>query len=240
MAVARVQVGRVTADKTKVSIMDYIIHTLQKYPEIAIYLTIAVGFWVGNLSLGKFNLGVVTSTLLAGLLIGQVHLVIPPVLQSTFFAMFLFAVGYAVGPQFIRALKSDGISQVFFTILVCASGLVTAILLGKMLHYDAALTAGLLSGGYTNSTVLGVATDLLNQVNQMPGGVKVAMALMPVAYAVTYPSVLPVLPGSWPRLPRKCWVSIWPKSARAMKKKTATATPWAALLTASFPPVPSC
>jgi putative transport protein len=125
----------------KVSIMDYIIHTLQKYPEIAIYLTIAVGFWVGNLSLGKFNLGVVTSTLLAGLLIGQVHLVIPPVLQSTFFAMFLFAVGYAVGPQFIRALKSDGISQVFFTILVCASGLVTAILLGKMLHYDAALPA---------------------------------------------------------------------------------------------------
>jgi len=167
--------------------MHFLIQTLQKYPEIAIYLTIAVGFWVGNLNLGKFSLGVVTSTLLAGLLIGQIHLAIPPVLQSTFFAMFLFAVGYAVGPQFIRALKSDGISQVFFTILVCASGLVTAILLGKILHYNAALTAGLLSGGYTNSTVLGVATDLLNQINQAPGGIKVAMALMPVAYAVTYP-----------------------------------------------------
>lgn len=187
MATAGTANRLVVADNTKVSIMDYIIHTLQKYPEIAIYLTIAVGFWVGNLNMGKFNLGVVTSTLLAGLLIGQVHLVIPAVLQSTFFAMFLFAVGYAVGPQFIRALKSDGISQVFFTVLVCASGLFTAVLLGKMLHYDAALTAGLLSGGYTNSTVLGVATDLLNQASQMPGGVKVAMALMPVAYAVTYP-----------------------------------------------------
>lgn len=167
--------------------MHFLIETLQKYPEVAIYLTIAVGFSVGNLNLGKFSLGVVTSTLVAGLLIGQVQLKIPAVLQSTFFAMFLFAVGYAVGPQFIRALKSDGISQVFFTILVCASGLVTAILLGKMLHYDAAVTAGLLSGGYTNSTVLGVATDLLNQVNKAPDGVKTAMALMPVAYAVTYP-----------------------------------------------------
>jgi len=167
--------------------MHFITESLQKYPEIAIYLTLAIGFWVGNINMGKFNLGVVTSTLLAGLLIGQVHLVIPPVLQSTFFAMFLFAVGYAVGPQFIRALKSDGLSQVVFTILVCVSGLVTAIALGKILHYDAALTSGLLSGGYTNSTVLGVATDLLNQANKMPGGVKAVMALMPVAYSVTYP-----------------------------------------------------
>ena len=59
--------------------MHFITESLQKYPEIAIYLTLAIGFWVGNINMGKFNLGVVTSTLLAGLLIGQVHLVIPPV-----------------------------------------------------------------------------------------------------------------------------------------------------------------
>ncbi len=167
--------------------MNAFIATLQKYPEIAIYLTIALGFWFGKLQIKNFSLGVVTSTLLAGLLVGQAGIDLPNVLQSTFFAMFLFAVGYAVGPQFIRAVRSDGLPQVFFAILVCASGLGTAILLGKLLGYNAPLTAGLLSGGYTNSTVLGVATDLMNQAGNLPEGGKAALALMPVAYAVTYP-----------------------------------------------------
>ncbi|ABS69162.1 aspartate:alanine exchanger family transporter [Xanthobacter versatilis] len=167
--------------------MNYFVGTLQKYPEIALFLTIGIGFWIGNLKLGKFNLGVVTSTLLAGLLVGQIGIKLPAVMQSTFFAMFLFSVGYAVGPQFIRALKSDGLPQVVFAILICLAGTVTAIVLGKLLGYNAALTAGLLSGGYTNSTVLGVAADLMNQSGLQPDELKAALALLPVAYAVTYP-----------------------------------------------------
>jgi putative transport protein len=167
--------------------MQYIVDTLQKYPEIAFFLTIGIGFWIGNLKMGKFNLGVVTSTLLAGLLVGQVGIKLPGVLQSTFFAMFLFSVGYSVGPQFIRALKSDGLPQVVFSIIICLVGTATAILLGKLLGYNAALTSGLLSGGYTNSTVLGVATDLMSQSGLSEADLKITLALMPVAYAVTYP-----------------------------------------------------
>lgn len=167
--------------------MHYFVDTLQKYPEIAIFLTIGIGFWIGNLKLGKFNLGVVTSTLLAGLLVGQIGLKLPGVLQSTFFAMFLFSVGYSVGPQFIRALRSDGLPQVIFAVIICLVGTATAIILGKFLGYNGALTAGLLSGGYTNSTVLGVATDLMNQSNMAPAELKASLALLPVAYAVTYP-----------------------------------------------------
>jgi putative transport protein len=167
--------------------MQYFVGTLQKYPEIALFLTIGIGFWIGNLRLGKFNLGVVTSTLLAGLLVGQIGIKLPGVLQSTFFAMFLFSVGYAVGPQFIRALKNDGLPQVLFAVLVCLSGTATAILIGKFLGYDAALTAGLLSGGYTNSTVLGVANDLISQSGMEQAKLAASLALLPVAYAVTYP-----------------------------------------------------
>lgn len=168
-------------------VLTYFVETLQKYPEIAIYLTIALGFSIGNFKIGNFSLGVVTSTLLAGLLVGQVHITLPAVLQSTFFAMFLFAVGYAVGPQFIRAIRSDGLPQVVFAILVCISGLITALVLGKLLGYNTALTAGLLSGGYTNSTVLGVASDLISQTGLSPVELKESLALMAVAYAVTYP-----------------------------------------------------
>ncbi len=167
--------------------MHYFVETLQKYPEIALFLTIGIGFWIGNFKMGKFNLGVVTSTLLAGLLVGQVGIKLPGVLQSTFFAMFLFSVGYSVGPQFIRALRSDGLPQVVFAIIICLVGTGTAIALGKLLGYNGALTAGLLSGGYTNSTVLGVATDLINQSGLPDVDLKASLALLPVAYAVTYP-----------------------------------------------------
>ena len=49
--------------------MEVIKNLLQKYPEIAVFLTLAIGFLVGKLKFGKFSLGVVTCTLLAGVFI---------------------------------------------------------------------------------------------------------------------------------------------------------------------------
>ena len=168
-------------------IIDFVYGTFRQYPETLIFLTLAIGFWVGSLKIGSFSLGAVTSTLLAGLVVGQVHIPIASVVQSTFFLMFLFAVGYSVGPQFFGALKKDGLPQVAFAILVCASGFLTAYLLGKVLGYNPGLTAGLLAGGYTNSGTLGVATDNLKQLG-LSGEQTAAMAsLAAIAYAVTYP-----------------------------------------------------
>jgi putative transport protein len=163
------------------------VDTIRQYPEIAIFLTLAIGFWFGSLKLGSFSLGTVASTLLAGLLVGQIRVPIAHVAESTFFTMFLFAVGYGVGPQFFRAMKKDGLPQVAFTLLVCASGLVCAYGLGKMLGFNPGLTAGLLAGGYTNSGTLGVATNYLKQLG-LPADQTAAMAsLTAIAYAVTYP-----------------------------------------------------
>ena len=78
--------------------------------------------------------------------------------------MFLFAVGYSVGPQFVPALKKDGLPQVAFTLLVCAAGFGTAYAAAKMMGYDAAVAAGLLAGALTNSGTLGVATSNLGQL----------------------------------------------------------------------------
>jgi putative transport protein len=167
--------------------MHYLVETMREYPEIAIFLTLAVGFWFGSLKFGTFSLGAVTSTLLAGLLVGQLHIPIPTVVQSTFFLMFLFAVGYSVGPQFFRALKKDGLPQVAFALIVCGSGLLCAYALGKMLGLNPGLTAGLLSGGYTNSGTLGVATGYFQQLGLGADQTAAMSSLAAVAYAVTYP-----------------------------------------------------
>jgi putative transport protein len=166
--------------------MTWLVETLRRYPEIAIFLTLAIGFAIGGIKLRKFSLGNVTGVLLTGVLIGQIGISISPNVKAVFFLMFLFAVGYSVGPQFFRGLKSDGIPQVLFAVVLCVACLLAAFVAAKLAHYDIGQAAGLLSGACTISAVLGVASDSINQLG-IPDDQKQAMLKgMPVAYAVTY------------------------------------------------------
>jgi putative transport protein len=166
--------------------MDWLVKTLQQYPEIAIFLALALGFWIGPLKIGKFSLGNVTAVLLAGVLIGQLNIKISPNVKSVFFLMFLFAVGYGVGPQFFRGIKKDGVPQAIFAAIVCVAVLVSAYVAARLAGYDPGLAAGLLSGAATISAVLGVATDTINSLGVPPEQAKAWTDVMPVAYAVTY------------------------------------------------------
>jgi len=166
--------------------MDWLITSFRHYPELAIFLTLGLGYWVGNLKLGKFSLGSVTGVLLAGVLVGQMQITISPHVKSVFFIMFLFAVGYGVGPQFFRGLKSDGVPQAIFAVLQCLISLVAAFVVAKLLGFDTGAAAGLLSGSQTISAVLGVATDAINRLEIPPDQKTALLNHMPVAYAVTY------------------------------------------------------
>ena len=94
-------------------------HFIQANPALAVFLTIALGFLLGKLRIRSFSLGTVTSVLLVGVIVGQLRIEIPEPAKTLFFLMFLFAVGYAVGPQFFRGLKKDGLPQVAFAVVVC-------------------------------------------------------------------------------------------------------------------------
>jgi putative transport protein len=167
-------------------IMNWLFDTLRSNPEIAIFLALALGFFIGGLKFGKFTLGNVTGVLLAGVLIGQLNITISPNVKSVFFLMFLFAVGYSVGPQFFRGLKSDGLPQVFFAVILCVACLLSTFIAAKLAGYNIGQAAGLLSGACTISAVLGVASDTLGQIGLPPDQQKAMVDAMPVAYAVTY------------------------------------------------------
>jgi len=166
--------------------VDWVAQTLRHYPEIAILAALAIGLCVGPLKLGKFSLGNVTAVLLAGVLIGQLNITISPSVKSVFFLMFLFAVGYGVGPQFFRGLKSDGMPQVIFACVLCVAVLLSTYVAASLAGYHAGLAAGLLSGAATSSGVLGVATDTINGLGLPPDRAKAWTDAMPIAYAVTY------------------------------------------------------
>ena len=98
--------------------IDWIITTLKSKPELVIFLTLAFGYLLGKLKIGSFTLGSVTGTLLVGILIGQIGVDVSPQLKSMFFTMFLFAVGYSVGPQFVRGIARDGAPQALFAVFM--------------------------------------------------------------------------------------------------------------------------
>lgn len=166
--------------------MEWVIHLLRQHSELAIFLTIAAGFWIGKIKVGQFSLGIVTSVLLVGVLVGQLNITIEEPVKSVFFLLFLFAIGYKVGPQFFRGLKKDGLPQVGFAVLMCVGCLVITWILALIMGYNAGEAAGLLAGAQTISAVIGVADDTIYGLNISTEQKNNMINIIPVAYAVTY------------------------------------------------------
>src|SRR5512137_487550 len=140
-------------------IWQWIVETLRSYPELAIFLALAVGFFIGPRKVAGFSLGNVTATLLAAVAIGQLGISVPGPIKSTFFLLFLFAVGYGVGPQFFRGLSKDGPRQILFSVIVLALCLFAPYLCAKFAGLDMGYAVGMYAGSQTISASIGVATD---------------------------------------------------------------------------------
>src|SRR6185312_4512290 len=166
--------------------IDWFVNTLRTYPEIAIFLSLALGYYFGSFTYKGLGLGAVTATLIAAVLIGQLGITISGPLKPTFFLMFLFAIGYGVGPQFVRGIAKDGIPQALFAVVVAMFSLAAAYIGARLAGYDVGSAAGLYAGSQTISASMGLATDAINRLGLSPEETKKLLDGMPVAYAVTY------------------------------------------------------
>ncbi len=160
--------------------------TLRQYPEIAIFLVLALGYYFGKFTFRGIGLGSVTATLLAGVLVGQLGITIGTPLKATVFLLFLFAVGYGVGPQFVRGVAKDGLPQAIFAAVQCIFCLAVPVVICKMVGYDMGYAAGLYSGSQTISAAMGLSTDAINRLGLPVEEAKRLLDSMPVAYAVSY------------------------------------------------------
>lgn len=166
--------------------MDWILEIFRNNPSIPIFLTIGIGFWIGKLKYKTFSLGTVTSVLLVGVLVGQMDIPISGPVKSVFFLLFLFAIGYSVGPQFFNALKGSGIKQVIFAVIMCALCLGVTVGVALIFGYNPGEAAGLFSGAQTISAVIGVGDDTIRTLSASAADKQNWIDLVPVCYAVTY------------------------------------------------------
>src|SRR6266576_1555156 len=166
--------------------IDWFFTTLKTYPEIAIFLALALGYYFGKFTYKGIGLGSVTATLIAAVVIGQIGITVNQPLKAFSFLMFLFAVGYAVGPQFVRGIASSGLPQAIFSVVQCVFSLVACVMICKYVGYDLGYSAGFYSGSQTISAAMGLSTDAINRLGLAADQTKAYLDSMPVAYAVTY------------------------------------------------------
>ena len=166
--------------------MSFFVSALSENPELAIFLTLAVGFVIGRIRIGSFSLGNVVGTLLAGVVIGQLNIKVDPLVKVVFFDLFLFATGYKVGPQFFRGLKKNAGPQVALTVVLCVTSLVTTVTAAKIMGYDSGTAAGLMAGAFTESTVIGTAGQTIERLDLPAEEKQRQLNNIPVAYAVSY------------------------------------------------------
>ena len=168
------------------AVARWLVETLRAHPELAVFFALAVGFAVGPLKVAGFTLGNVTATLLAGVLIGQLGITVGGPIKSTFFLMFLFAVGFGVGPQFFRGLGKEGPRQIVFSLVVLVLCFVVPVLCAIVAGLDVGYAAGLYAGSQTISAAIGVATDQIDRLGYSAAQAKAYSDAVPIGYAVTY------------------------------------------------------
>ena len=163
------------------------LHTiLNQAPEIALFLSLAGGYWVGKFHFGKFQLGVVAGSLLVACIVSQVGISIDSGVKSVLFALFIYAVGYESGPQFFRSLGRQSLREIAMAAVLALSGLGTVVVLSRMFGLDKGLAAGIAAGGLTQSAIIGTASAAIAKLGLAADEVQHLQANVAVGYAVTY------------------------------------------------------
>ena len=72
--------------------MTWLVETLRNHPEIALFLTLGLGFALTRLRLGPVRLNAVVAVLIAGVAVGQLRIPVPDALQWMLFVLFCFSV----------------------------------------------------------------------------------------------------------------------------------------------------
>ena len=125
--------------------IGWLVAILRERPEIAFFVTITLGYALGRLRIGSFTLGAVTGVLLAGVLVGQLGIVLPGALKQVFFGCSILLSAIARGPS-SSGLKQDGLAQAALAAVFAFVALGVVYVVARVLGYEAGTAAGLLAG----------------------------------------------------------------------------------------------
>ncbi|KES18263.1 putative permease [Gilliamella apicola SCGC AB-598-I20] len=165
---------------------NWILDGLKHSPEILLFLSLSLGYLIGGIRIGKFQLGGVAGSLLVAVALSVFGVTVDAGVKAVLFALFIYAVGFESGPQFFRSLGVKTLREIFLALFIAVAGFVTVVVLAKLFHLDKGLAAGLAAGGLTQSAIMGTASDALTQLGLSPEELSRLQGNVTIGYAVTY------------------------------------------------------
>lgn len=166
--------------------MEYLRQILNQAPELVLFLSLAIGYWVGSIQFGKFQLGGVAGSLLVAVVISQIGISIDNGIKSVLFALFIYAVGFESGPQFFRSLGRQSLREIVLAAVMALSGLLTVIACARLFGLDKGIAAGIAAGSMTQSAIIGTASAAIAKLDLPLEQIQTLQGNVAVGYAVTY------------------------------------------------------
>lgn len=156
--------------------IDVVRTVLEASPLLALFLAIAAGYAIGQISMAGVSFGA-GAVLFTGLIIGAIApKSAPPGLVGTLgLLMFVYGVGIQYGPQFFTSLRGPGLKYIVLANVAVVASLIVALLLARPLGVSLGIAAGLFAGSGTSTPTLQAA--LAAAGNQDPA----------IGYSVAYP-----------------------------------------------------
>lgn len=158
---------------------------LGRQTEISLFACIAMGYLIGRVRIGPISPGNVCGTLIAALAIGQTGVRVDPDLRNIAFSLFLFALGFAGGPQFFTSI-GRGWRYSVLSLIEVVSAVIVASCAVIMLRLDPGTAAGLFAGAAAESAVIGTASDAVSKLGLAAADVSRLQANIATAYSICY------------------------------------------------------
>lgn len=167
--------------------MDWLAPYFEKNAEVAVFLAIGLGYWIGSWKVRGVGIGPVTGALLAGVLIGSFFKVpVSDTAKSLLFLLFMYGIGYSAGPGFVRGVREGGWRWVVLGAFLPVVGLLTAFVMARLLRLEVGYAAGMMSGGLTESPVIGTASEAIRSLPLADDEKNRLITQIPVADALCY------------------------------------------------------
>ena len=188
-------------------------------PELAIFAALIVGYGIGSVKVGPFQLGGVAGTLIAALLIGQIGVSIDPSLQRFMFTLFIYALGFSVAPQFFASIDRTtwrwGLLVGVEVVLI----IVVVLIATWVFKLDVGTASGLLAGSATESAMVGTASEAIGRLGLAADAIKTQQANVATAYALSYVfSLITIVLFASQAAPKLLGVNLRDEARRVMAK----------------------
>lgn len=164
-----------------------IIHSIfQMSPEIALFLALALGAWIGKFKFGKFQLGSVAGALVISVILSQFGVIIDDGIKGVLFALFIYAVGFESGPQFFSSLGLKSVKEIILAAVLALTAFATVVIMARIYDLDKGTASGIAAGALTQSAIIGTASSAIDKLGLSASVTQNLQSNVAIGYAVTY------------------------------------------------------